>query len=105
MGAKAKTRPATIKDQRKVEQAMRQRLLPFPVRRPRVIPSAVSLPLISVIVPTPIVARLSSLVCMFDSDSLELDKKWGVAGNNSLTARTAQSLVSSDSFIGFPEQF
>ena len=54
-------RPATVKDPRKVKLAMRQKLLSFPVRKPRFVSSAVALPLIAVVFATPMWARLSSL--------------------------------------------
>src|SRR5258707_2474355 len=90
MGARAIKRPATIKDPRKVKLAMRQSLLPFAVRKPRFVRSAVALPLMSRLFATLIVAQLSSLLCIFDSDNLALTKSRNVAANNSSTVGTAE---------------
>src|SRR5258708_471670 len=51
---------------------MRQSLLPFAVRKPRLISSAVMLPLMSQLFATSIVALLNTLLCIFDSCKVAL---------------------------------
>ncbi len=69
MGARLEKKPAaTIR----VEQAIRRRFFPIPIRKPRFVSLAVALALISALFTAPIVARLSFLFCMFDFCKLAL---------------------------------